>query len=63
MTEALGNSVINELRTKYLDASKRRTDLERKLGQAAVDLTNFIEELNMIAKFDARSRESDRSPE
>jgi succinoglycan biosynthesis transport protein ExoP len=51
VTEALGNSVINELRTKYLDASKRRADLERKLGPdhvAVVDLTNTMEELNTL---------------
>jgi succinoglycan biosynthesis transport protein ExoP len=51
VTEALGNPVINELRTKYLDASKRKTDLERKLGPnhvTVVDLKNTIEELNTL---------------
>jgi polysaccharide biosynthesis transport protein len=51
VTEALGDSVINDLRTKYLDASKRKIDLERKLGPAhvaVVDLTNTMAELNML---------------
>ncbi|MDQ6868934.1 MAG: AAA family ATPase [Pseudomonadota bacterium] len=51
VTEALGNPVINELRTKYLDASKRRSDLERKLGPAhvaVVDLTNTMQELSTL---------------
>ena len=51
VTEALGNSVVNELRSKYLDASRRRIDLERKLGPAhvaVVDLTNTMEELKTL---------------
>jgi polysaccharide biosynthesis transport protein len=51
VTEALGNPVINELRAKYLDASKRRADLERKLGPnhvTVVDLRNSMEELKTL---------------
>jgi succinoglycan biosynthesis transport protein ExoP len=51
VTESLGNSVINDLRTKYLDASKRKSDLERKLGPthiAVVNLNNTMDELNTL---------------
>ena len=46
VTESLANPVINELRTKYLDASQRMMDLERKVGPAhitVVELKNTVE--------------------
>jgi len=48
VAEYLDNAVINELRTKYLDASKRLSDFERKLGPqhiAVVNLRNTMDEL------------------
>jgi succinoglycan biosynthesis transport protein ExoP len=47
VTESLANPVISELRTKYLEASKRMLDLQRKLGPnhiTVVDLKNTMEE-------------------
>jgi len=49
VTEALTNPLINELRTKYLEASKRRFDLQRKLGSshtAVVTLEHSMDELD-----------------
>jgi succinoglycan biosynthesis transport protein ExoP len=51
VTESLNNLVINDLRTKYLDASKRMIDLERKLGPnhiTVVDLKHTMEELKTL---------------
>jgi succinoglycan biosynthesis transport protein ExoP len=51
VTESLANPVINDLRTKYLDASKRKSDLERKLGPThitVVDLKNTMDELSTL---------------
>jgi polysaccharide biosynthesis transport protein len=51
VTESLANPVVNDLRTKYLDASKRMSDLERKLGPAhktVVDLKNTMDELSTL---------------
>jgi len=48
VTESLANEVMSDLRTKYLNASKRKMELERKLGPAhitVVDLKNTIEDL------------------
>jgi len=47
VTESLDNHVIIELRTKYLDASRRMIDLERKLGPdhvTVVDLKTTMKE-------------------
>ena len=41
VTESLANPVINELRTKYLDASKRMMELERKVGPAHITVTDL----------------------
>ncbi len=41
VTEALANAVITEVRTKYLEASKRMLDLERKLGPAHKTVTDL----------------------
>jgi succinoglycan biosynthesis transport protein ExoP len=51
VTESLANPVINDLRTKYLDASKRMSDLERKLGPThvtVVNLKNTMDELSTL---------------
>jgi succinoglycan biosynthesis transport protein ExoP len=51
VTESLANPVINDLRTKYLDASKRMSDLERKLGPThitVVNLKNTMDELGTL---------------
>lgn len=51
VTESLANPVVTDLRTKYLDASKRLSDLERKLGpahKAVVDLKNTMDELRTL---------------
>jgi succinoglycan biosynthesis transport protein ExoP len=51
VVESLANPVINDLRTKYLDASKRKTDLERKLGPehiAVINLRNTMDELSAL---------------
>jgi succinoglycan biosynthesis transport protein ExoP len=51
VTESLANPVINDLRTKYLDASKRMSDLERKLGPShitVVNLKNTMDELGTL---------------
>ena len=51
VTESLANPVINDLRTKYLDASKRKSDLERKLGPThitVVNLKNTMDELGTL---------------
>jgi succinoglycan biosynthesis transport protein ExoP len=51
VTESLANQVINDLRTKYLDASKRVSDLERNLGPshiAVVNLKNTLDELSTL---------------
>lgn len=51
VTESLANPVINALRTKYLDASKRMMDLERKLGPGHVtvaELKSSLEELKTL---------------
>lgn len=60
VTEALNNNVMSDLRTKYLEATRRKIDLERRLGpthgavvnqQHTVDeLKNFLfQELGRIA--------------
>jgi succinoglycan biosynthesis transport protein ExoP len=41
VAESLSNSVINDLRTKYLDYAKRKSELERKLGPDHVAVTNL----------------------
>lgn len=41
VSESLSNQVINDLRTKYLDYSKRMKELERKLGPDHVAVTNL----------------------
>ena len=51
VTESLANPVINQLRTKYLDAASRSSELERKLGPAhitVVDLKNTMDELSSL---------------
>lgn len=51
VTESLANPVINDLRTKYLDASRRMSELEHKLGPshiAVVNLKNAMEEINTL---------------
>ena len=51
VTESLANQVINDLRTKYLDAAKRKSDLERKLGPdhiAVVNLKNTMDEFSAL---------------
>jgi polysaccharide biosynthesis transport protein len=50
VTESLANKVINELRTKYLDASKRISDLEPKLGPSHIVVVNLKNELNELSK-------------
>jgi len=51
VTESLANQVITDLRTKYLDASKRMSDLERHLGPThitVVNLKNTMDELSTL---------------
>lgn len=51
VAESLNNPVINDLRTKYLDASKRRIDFERKLEPrhiAVVNLKNTMDALSTL---------------
>lgn len=51
VTESLANPVVNELRTKYFDASKRMIHLERKLGSShvtVIDLKNTMEEYKTL---------------
>jgi polysaccharide biosynthesis transport protein len=51
VTESLANQVINDLRTKYLDASKRMSELELKLGPshvAVVTLKHSLDELSRL---------------
>lgn len=51
VTESLANPVVNELRTKYLDSSKRMIDLERKLGP---NHTTVVDLKNTLAEFKAQ---------
>jgi polysaccharide biosynthesis transport protein len=51
VTESLANPVINELRTKYLDVSRRMSQFEPKLGHdhiAIVTLRNEMAELSSL---------------
>jgi polysaccharide biosynthesis transport protein len=51
VSEALNNRVIDELRTKYLGASSRKTNLERKLGPnhiAVVELKETMEDYKVL---------------
>jgi succinoglycan biosynthesis transport protein ExoP len=51
VTESLPNPVINELRTRYVDASKRLSDMERKLGPhhvVVVNLKDTMDELSAL---------------
>lgn len=51
VSESLSNTVINDLRTKYLDYSKRMKELERKLGPdhvAVVNLKNMMSEVSAL---------------
>lgn len=45
VTEALSNTVITSLRAKYLDASKRRVDLEGRLGPAHAQVVALEKEM------------------
>jgi polysaccharide biosynthesis transport protein len=51
VTESLADPVVSDLRTKYLDASKRMSDLERKLGPTHIvlaNLKNTMDELSIL---------------
>lgn len=51
VTESLKDTVVSELRTKYLDASKRKAEFERKLGPdhiAVVNQKNTMEEIGKL---------------
>lgn len=51
VTESLSNSVIAELRTKYLEVSKREADISRKLGPdhiAALNLRNDMRQYERL---------------
>jgi polysaccharide biosynthesis transport protein len=50
VTESLANPVINQLRTQYLDAAKRKSDLERKLGPDHITVLNLK---NTMGEFSA----------
>jgi polysaccharide biosynthesis transport protein len=51
VAESLSNTVISDLRTKYLDYSKRKAELERRLGPdhvAVTNLKNMMSELSSL---------------
>jgi polysaccharide biosynthesis transport protein len=49
VTESLSNSVISDLRTKYLDAARRLSDLERKLGPDHIAVVNLKNTMNALS--------------
>lgn len=51
VTESLKDTVVSDLRTKYLEASKRKAEFERKLGRdhiAVINLKSTMEEIGKL---------------
>ena len=50
VTEAIGNAIIEQLRAKYLDASKREAELEAKVGEDHNSVINLRSEIAQYKK-------------
>ncbi len=58
VSEAIGNSIIAQLRTRYLDASKREAEISAKLGSAHLQAVSLRAEMGEYERlmFDELSR-------